>query len=319
VPLSLGDEDADLSDLNVFYNKVRHLAPDFVINASCITRPANGRLTNVDKDRALLSNVLLPQTVARVCKMRNIPWGHVSSGTIYRGAKILYGRQWITEIDLDLREVRSLLDSEPDRVRGFSEIDEPNHCFVCPPCDFHSGTIALGERSITGVGNNYTWRPGMFFLEQHHHQNLLTNICARDAASEARAGEDWKSNDAQPYSLVSVTHLGEFVGACLDLAERHAPYGTYNIVNRGLVDTRKLGAHLRRSISTRAIVRLRPDEDGTQTGAHENFFLDASKLQGTGVSLRTSTAALQASIECLFNSRRSSRREGAVSNTLLKR
>jgi len=42
-----------------------------------------------EREETFVGNTLLPQTVARVCLMTNTPWGHISSGSIYSGAKIV--------------------------------------------------------------------------------------------------------------------------------------------------------------------------------------------------------------------------------------
>ena len=36
----------------------------------------------------------------------------------------------------------------------------------------------------------------------------------------------------------SISHRADFVKACLDLWERRAPFGTYNVTNPGFVTTR---------------------------------------------------------------------------------
>ena len=38
----------------------------------------------------------------------------------------------------------------------------------------------------------------------------------------------------------SISHRGDFVRACLDLWERRAPFGIYNVTNPGFVTTRQV-------------------------------------------------------------------------------
>jgi dTDP-4-dehydrorhamnose reductase len=313
----------ELWDVNVLYEQVRRLKPKFVINAALVSQPANGNLTREDKENALRANVLLPQTLARVCHMRNIPWGHVSSGTIFRGAKVLQDSQWLVEIDLHSEQVRHLIQSEPDRVLGFSEMDEPNHCFLCPPCDFHSGTVALGERAIRGVGNSYIWRPGVLIMDQSHPQNLLSNGVAGQerghscppasppgfTASPSAKGKRQRGRKHQPVlhnfsdeanteapkyqntktpsdPLFSVTHLGEFVTACLDLWEAHAAFGTYHIANPGLVCAKDLFPADRSFCHDKA-------QCFSEAPTLPGFLLETSKLNALGAEMRPAEKALR--------------------------
>ena len=108
----------------------------------------------------LLGNTLLAQTVAHACAAAEIPWGHVSSGCIYAG-----GESWPTrrgkirpEKDLMAPGARNLTIQHPERVHGFTETDTPNFSFRDGPCSFYSGTKALAEEVLAGVGRSYLWR-----------------------------------------------------------------------------------------------------------------------------------------------------------------
>lgn len=59
----------------------------------------------------LQTNTILPQTIARVCFATNTPLGHVSSGSIYSGAKIVENGGFRVEEDLGLPAARALFAS----------------------------------------------------------------------------------------------------------------------------------------------------------------------------------------------------------------
>ncbi len=62
------------------------------------------------------------------------------------------------EKDLTQPDLQALCEKIPAPFSGFTEEDEPNFTFRRPPCSFYSGTKALGEEAIRGVGQNYIWR-----------------------------------------------------------------------------------------------------------------------------------------------------------------
>src|SRR5580698_11344501 len=110
-------------------------------------------------------------------------------------------------------------------VLGFTETDEPNFSFRRPPCSFYSGTKALGEEAITGIGQNYIWRLRIPFDEFDNARNYLSKV----------------QRYAKVYDNVnSISHRADFVRACLDLWEKRAPFGIYNVTNRGFVTTRQV-------------------------------------------------------------------------------
>jgi len=71
--------------------------PAFVVNAAGYTGKPNVDACELHKADTLQGNTLFPQTVAQACSMAGIPWGHVSSGCIYSGAKIVENGKVRTE------------------------------------------------------------------------------------------------------------------------------------------------------------------------------------------------------------------------------
>src|ERR1043166_1383522 len=158
-------EFAPLSRKQIDYTRfdalLRHLAqakPEFVINAAGYTGKPNVDACEEAKAETLLGNTLFPQTVAQACQVTGTPWGHVSSGCIYSGAKVLSDGICHVEKDLSRLELKALAENKPDAIRGYTEGDEPNFTFRRPPCSFYSGTKALAEEAIDGIGQSYIWR-----------------------------------------------------------------------------------------------------------------------------------------------------------------
>jgi dTDP-4-dehydrorhamnose reductase len=233
----------------------------------------------------LYANTILPQTIARVCLMRSTPWGHVSSGGIYRGAKVVEDGELLVERDLNEPELRRLLAEHPERIRGFTELDEPNFSFLCPPCNFYSGSKAAAEQAIQGVGRCYIWRPGTPFNEQDHPRNFLSKIQRYEKVYD---------------DVNSVSHLQDFVRACLDLWESGAAFGCYNVTNPGVVTTRQVVRMIQRILNPdRNFKFWKNDAEFRGFGAkapRSSSILDSSKLLAAGVNLRPAQEALEDSL-----------------------
>src|SRR2546423_13392885 len=127
--------------------------------------------------------------------------------------------------DLKAPRVRQLYATQPEQFHGFPETDEPNFSFRNPPCSFYSGTKALAEESLREIGQCYVWRLRIPFDEFDHPKNFLTKIKSYPKIYDA---------------INSLSHRGDFIPTCLDLKERSAPYGIYNIVNPGSISTRQI-------------------------------------------------------------------------------
>src|SRR6185295_18638229 len=67
---------------------LREHKPAFLINAAGYTGKPNVDACEDHKADTLAGNTLLPQTIAHACAAADVPWGHVSSGCIFTGAKL---------------------------------------------------------------------------------------------------------------------------------------------------------------------------------------------------------------------------------------
>src|SRR5215831_5320676 len=156
--IALSRKELDYTRFDVLLNFLRENRPDFLINAAGYTGKPNVDACEEARAETLAGNTLFPQTIAQACLVTRTPWGHVSSGCIYSGAQIRSDGVWRIEKDLSQPHLKNLAGKNPDAIRGYQEMDAPNFSFRQPPCSFYSGTKALGEEAIGGVGQTYLWR-----------------------------------------------------------------------------------------------------------------------------------------------------------------
>jgi dTDP-4-dehydrorhamnose reductase len=276
----------DYTNFDILFDYVRKLRPEFIINAAGYAPNPNVDACESAREEVLCANALLPQTIARACLMTNTPWGHVSSGSIYVGAKVADRGRMRVERDLTQPEIQRLFAEHPEKIYGFTEWDEPNFSFRHAPCNFYSGTKALAEEAIRGVGQSYIWRPRMIFNERDEIRNLLSKLQHYERVYD---------------NVNSISHLDDFVRACLELWERQAPFGIYNVVNPGAVTTRRIVEMIRQFIKpARPFEFWENDTEFYRRQAktpRSNCILDASKLLSSGVRMRPVEEALGAALE----------------------
>lgn len=133
--------------------------PEFLINAAGYTGKPNVDACELHKTECLFGNGVLPGLIAQVCTEVGVPWGHVSSGCIYTGAR-------------------------PDGT-GFNESDAPNFTFRQNNCSFYSGTKALGEEVLAGQPSVYLWRLRIPFNNEESPRNYLTKLMRYSKLLEA--------------------------------------------------------------------------------------------------------------------------------------
>lgn len=284
VPLSR--EAFDYTCFEFLFDYVRRMKPDLLINAAGYAGWLSEDACEVAHEEALWANTILPQTIGRVCLMTNTPWGHVSSGSVFIGAKVVENGRLRIERDLGDPGVRELFQQDPTRFYGFSELDEPNHSFRHAPCNFFSGTKALAEEAIKELGQNFIWRLRLPFNEEDEPCNWLSelqrcpHVCDR---------------------LNSISHVDDGVRACLDLWERRAAFGVYNVTNPGVVGTRQVVGMIRRVLKSAQSPTWLDEEfeagpDEGPAGRH-GCLLDGSKLIAAGVKMRPAAQAIEDALE----------------------
>jgi len=267
---------ADYTRFNSLRELLQSVCPEFVVNCAGYTGKPNVDACETARADTLQGNTLFPMTLAQACSVEGVPFGHVSSGCIYSGAKIAdQSGVFLPEKDLMVPGVLHLLTQHPERVHGFTD----------GPCSFYSGTKALAEEAMDDVGDGYLWRLRIPFDEFDSPRNYLSKV--------------------QRYSRVydnvnSVSHRADFAKACLDLWNLRAPFGTYNVTNPGWVTTRQVVERVKHVLGLeRTFEYFENDTDFYQTAARtprSNCVLDVSKLLATGVKVRSVTEALDESL-----------------------
>jgi dTDP-4-dehydrorhamnose reductase len=260
--------------------------PEFVVNAAGYTGKPNVDACENDKAGTLAGNTLLPQTIAHACLAAGIPWGHVSSGCIFSGAKVVENARTRVEKDLTRADLRALVEKSPECIHGFTEEDTPNFTFRDLPCSFYSGTKALAEEAMAGVGQSYIWRLRIPFDEFDGPRNFLSKV--------------------QRYKKVydnvnSISHRGDFVRACLDLWKARAPFGIYNVTNPGFVTARLVVRQIEKLLNPpHSFEFWESDEEFYRLAAktpRSNCVMDCGKLLAAGVKMRPVQEAVASSLK----------------------
>ena len=283
--MSLSRKETDYTNFEKLLDLLDSYEPEFVINAAGYTGKPNVDACELDKAGTLVGNTLLPQTIAHACAAAGIPWGHVSSGCIYSGAKISENEKVRVENDMTKPELHVLAENKSAAILGYNEIDAPNFSFRDQPCSFYSGTKALSEEAIAGIGQSYVWRLRIPFDEFDNKRNYLSKV----------------QRYAKVYENVnSISHRADFVKACLDTWELRAPFGIYNVTNPGYVTTRHVVEQIEKYLKpARKFEFWKNDEEFYRQAAktpRSNCVMDVSKLLAAGVKIRGVEAALEDSL-----------------------
>ena len=129
---------------------LRDFGATFLVNAAGYTGRPNVDACEDHRADTLDGNAVLPGRVREACEQAGIPWGHVSSGCIFNGARPEGG--------------------------GFTEEDEPNFTFRSPPCSWYSGCKALGEEILAGAPECFVWRLRIPFNGEDGPRNYLSKL-----------------------------------------------------------------------------------------------------------------------------------------------
>jgi dTDP-4-dehydrorhamnose reductase len=283
---TLGRSEIDYSRFAALLAYLQKTRPAFVINAAGYIGKPNVDACESAKAETLLGNVVLPVTITNACTAAGIPWGHVSSGCIYNGAKVREGDGWRLEKDLTRPEVRRRFETSPESFAGYREEDEPNFSFRHPPCSFHNGTKVQAEEAIRHTGQGFIWRLRIPFDEFDGPRNSLSKLQRYPKVYD---------------NINSFSHRGDFVRACLDLWERKASFGTYNVTNPGAISNRRIVALIERILKpSRSFEFFADDKEFYDVGVkapRSNCILDVGKLLAAGVSMRPVAQAFEDALQ----------------------
>jgi dTDP-4-dehydrorhamnose reductase len=279
IPLSRNAFDYTRFDL--LFDYVRRIRPALVINAAGFMGKSTSD-TEMDRMQTFQANTVLPQTIARVCTMTNTVMGHVSSGCIYTGAKIFQHGRLRVERDLSSPELLNLFATNPEYFFGFTELDEPNSTFRAGGCSFLAGTKALAEESLSGSSHMYVWRARVPFSEVEHSCNVISKLKAAPGIYN---------------HITSLSHVDDFVRACLDLVEERKPFGTYNVANPGAITIGQIVESIWRMLKLEGEpLFLEHQSDEPPWGAKNSraaCLLDTTKIRGAGIRIRPVGEALE--------------------------
>lgn len=151
--------EADYTRLPELRRLIAETRPEFLINAAGYSGKPNVDACELHKAECLFGNAVLPGVVRDACAEAGLPWGHVSSGCIYNGARADGG--------------------------GFKEDDPPNFSFRTNNCSFYSGTKALGEEVLSGAPGCFLWRLRIPFENRDNPRNYITKLMRYQRLLEA--------------------------------------------------------------------------------------------------------------------------------------
>ncbi len=345
IPLSRAT--LDYTRFELLFEYVRKMEPDFLINAGGIWGKPNVDACEEARVETFQANTLLPQIIARVCTMTNTPWGHVSSACIYSGAKVYEEKSEVrnqprmdtdghgfeprkdtnytkeseregkppedtnytkrnllssggglrVERDLETPRMRQLFGKHPEFFVGFDELDDPNFCFRSPPCNYLAGTKALAEERLKGTDGLYIWRIGRPFDEKNGPENVLTRLLSYPKILD---------------HFAALSNLDEFVRACLELVERKAPYGIYNVTNPGALTTRSIVDLVERKLKPARSFKFWRDANEFYAcgdrAPRSSCIIDSGKLARLGIRMQPAKDALEEAIKSWADSMREERR-----------
>jgi dTDP-4-dehydrorhamnose reductase len=271
----------DYTKFPLLVDLLRSERPSLVVNAAGFTGKPNVDACENLKAETIQGNIVLAQTVAQACDVTKTRLGFVSSGCIFSGGKVRDGDgSWSVRTNINTPDLAKLLEARSPQIRGFTELDEPNFTFQQGNCSFYSGTKAVAEQVLAQFPDIYIWRLRIPFDEQDGGRNYLSKIQRYE-----KAYQNWNS----------LSHLADFVSACLQTVRLELPGGLYNVVNPGYVSTEEVVRMIQK--------KIRPDwqpvfwSDDAEfysfvKAPRSNCLMDSSKLVSNGIKIRPVEEAL---------------------------
>jgi len=248
--------EVDYTNPSVLGDLLRRERPAFLINAAGYTGKPNVDACELHKAECLFGNVVLPGFIAQVCAEAGVPWGHVSSGCIYNGAR-------------------------PDGS-GFHEEDTPNFTFRSNHCSFYSGSKALGEEVLAGAASVYLWRLRIPFNEVDHPRNYLTKLMRYERLLDAAN------------SISQLDEFAAATFACWEKRVPFGTYNVTNpgtITTREIVELIR-----RSGVCTKEFRFFASEDEFMRVAAktpRSNCIMDSSKLAAAGIRLTEIHAAVE--------------------------
>lgn len=169
---------------------------------------------------------------------------------------------------------------------GFTEADPPNFSFRSNNCSFYSGCKALGEECLEGCENVYIWRLRIPFNHVDSGRNYLSKLLRYDRLLEARN---------------SISHVDEFVSACVQTWQQRNPFGIYNVTNTGSITTHEVVDLIKKYLRPTKQFRFFDSEEQFMREAastpRSNCVLDNAKLLSVGIQMSDVRTAIEKSLK----------------------
>ena len=174
--------------------------------------------------------------------------------------------------------------------KDFTEDDKPNFSFDNPPCSYYSGTKAEAElKMLEEFEECYIWRLRIPFNEYPNNRNYLQKLLKYEILLSLPN---------------SVSNTDDFVKSCMELYEKNAEYGIYNVVNTGSISAKQVISMFKEKYTNGLDKDFRFIEDaeefyetvGTKT-LRSNCILSNQKLLDSGVQIRNVFDAIRDSID----------------------
>jgi len=161
-----------------------------------------------------------------------------------------------------------------DENREYAESDKPLRGFK-DHCGWYVGTKLMAEELVGNIEKHYILRIRLPFDEQAGERNYLSKIIAYPKVYD---------------HLNSLTHRADCMNAALDLVERKAPFGTYNLTNPGSISARRVCDKM---LAAGLLTKMPEFVPGPCTGTT----LSVDKLLSAGVKIRPVEEAVDDAIK----------------------
>ena len=169
---------------------------------------------------------------------------------------------------------------------GFTEEDAPNFSFRQNNCSFYSGCKAIGEEVLVDADHCYIWRLRIPFNEVDSPRNYITKMMRYDRLLNATN---------------SLSHLDQFVEACLACWTKRIAFGTYNLTTPGFVTTRDVVQMIsKHGLSNKQFSFFETEEEFMQIAAktpRSNCVLDTTKAVAAELPMAPVEEALELALK----------------------
>lgn len=165
---------------------------------------------------------------------------------------------------------------------GWRESDEAQLRFDTG-AGWYVGSKQMAEKVVSGYARSYCCRARIPFDHIDGPVNYLSKLMR------------FKKIVSEPNSLA---HRGDFVKACLDMYEKKAPYGIYNMTNPGAMTAREI-VELLQELNPKKYEFWDTAEFVKQARClKSNCVLNTDKLKNAGIAMRPAQEAVVDSVAC---------------------